>query len=61
MCRRGIKFYKSQVEPADRTVLQRTTAEDKETFKPAQDTKMVDFARGDSSQQVTIGTNLTDK
>ena len=56
-----LKFYKAQVDPADRTVLQRTTAEEKETFKPAQDTKMIDFTPGDSSQQFAIGTNLTDK
>ena len=56
-----LKFYKSQVDPADRTVLQRTTAKDKETFKPAQNTKMVDFTPGDSSRQFAIGTNLTDK
>ena len=56
-----LKFYKSQVDPVDRTMLQRTTTEDKETFKAAQDTKMVDFTPGDSSQQFAIGTNLTDK
>ena len=28
-----LKYYKSQVDPEDRTVLQRTTAEEKETFK----------------------------
>ena len=30
-----LNYYKSQVDPADRTVLQRTTTEEKETFKPA--------------------------
>ena len=56
-----LKYYKSQVDPADRTVLQRTTADEKETFKPAQDTKIVDFTPGDSSQQFAIGTNLANK
>ena len=50
-----LRHYKSQVDPADRTVSQRTTAEEKEKFKPAQDTKMVDFTPGDSSQQFAIG------
>ena len=56
-----LRYYKSQVDPADRTVLQRTTAEEKKKFKPAQDTKMVDFTLGDSSKQFVVGSNLTDK
>ena len=56
-----LRYYTSQVDPADRTVLQRTTAEEKEKFKPAQDTKMVDFTPGDSSKQFAVGSNLTDK
>ena len=55
------KFYKSQVDPNDRTVLKRPIAEEKAKFKSAQDTKMVDFTPGDHSKQFAVGAHLTDK
>ena len=56
-----LQFYKSKVDPDDRTTLKRPTTEDKAKFKAAQDTKMVDFTRGDYSKQFIVGSNLTDK
>jgi hypothetical protein len=57
-----LKAYRSNLDPADNTALKKpTTEDDRAKFKAAQDTKMVDFTPGDSSQQFAIGTNLTDK
>ena len=57
-----LKYYRSKVDPNDPTTLKRPTVEDeREKFKAAQETKMVDFVPGNSSKQFAIGSNLTDK
>jgi hypothetical protein len=58
-----LKFYATYVDPADMTPLKKPTTESDSIlkFKPAEDTKLVDFIPGDSSQQFTIGTKLDPK
>ena len=56
-----LKFYKSQVDPEEKTLLKKLTTEHKLKFKSAQDTKMVEFVQGDSSKQFVIGAHLSDK
>lgn len=57
-----LKYYKSQVNPADKRVLDKPThEEEKKKFKSAQDTKMVDFVEGDSSKQFSIGSHMDPK
>ena len=55
-----LKFYKEQVDPADMTPLKKPTTEHDPTlkFKPADETKLVDFVPGDSSKQFSISANL---
>ena len=58
-----LKFYKDNVDPADMTPLKKPTTEHDPTlkFKPADETKLVDFLPGDSSKQFSINTNLDPK
>ena len=58
-----LMFYKDNVDPADMTSLKKPTTEHDPTlhFKPADDTKLVDFIPGDSSKQFSISTNLDPK
>src|SRR4051812_38290368 len=42
--------YQEKVDPADSTILKKTTPDNNPKFQPAQDTKNVDFAPGDASQ-----------
>ena len=56
-----LKFYKSQVDPEDRTSLKKPATEEKMKFNAAQDTKMEDFVPSDSSNQFTIGAHLSNK
>ena len=58
-----LKFYKDNVDPADMTPLKKPTTEHDPalTFKPANETKLVDFVPGDSSKQFSISTNLDPK
>ena len=58
-----LKFYKENVDPADMTPLKKPTTEHDPTlhFKPADETKLVDFVPGDSSKQFSISTNLDPK
>ena len=58
-----LKFYKENVDPADMTPLKKPTTEHDPTlkFKPADETKLVDFVLGDSSKQFSISTNLDPK
>ena len=55
-----LKFYKDNVDPADMSPLKKPTTEHDPTlkFKPADETKLVDFVPGDSSKQFSISTNL---
>ena len=58
-----LKFYKDNVDLADMTSLKKPTREHDPTlkFKPADETKMVDFVPGDSSKQFIISANLDPK
>ena len=58
-----LKFYKDNVDPADMTPRKKPTNEHDPTlkFKPADETKLVDFFPGDSSKQFSISTNLDPK
>ena len=56
-----LSAYQEKVDPADPTILKKPTLDSNPKFQPAQDTKKVDFVPGDSSQQFTIGTGLSDK
>ena len=55
-----LKFYKDNVDPTDMTPLKKPTTEHDPTlkFKPADETKLVDFVPGDSSKQFSISVNL---
>ena len=55
-----LKFYKDNVDSADMTPLKKPTTEHDPSlkFKPADETKLVDFVLGDSSKQFSISTNL---
>ena len=48
-----LKFYKDNVDPTDMTSLKKPTTEHEPAmkFKSANETKLVDFVPGDSSQQ----------
>jgi hypothetical protein len=58
-----LKYYKDNVDPADRTSLKKPTTESDPLlkFKSARDTKQVDFVPGDSSEQFTVGANMDPK
>ena len=58
-----LKFYKDNVDPADMTSLKKPTTEQDPLlkFKLADDTKLIDFVPGDSSQQFTIRANMDPK
>ena len=58
-----LKFYKDNVDLADMTPLKKPTTEHDPTlkFKPADETKLVDFVPGDSSKQFSISTTLDPK
>ena len=58
-----LKFHQSHVDPADMTPLQRPTinSEPLLKFKPADDTKVINFTLGDSTKQFTIGAGLDPK
>ena len=58
-----LKFYKENVDPADMNPLKKPTTEHDPTltFKPADETKLVDFVPGNSSKQFSISTNLDPK
>src|SRR3954470_5824019 len=53
--------YREKVDPADSTILKKTTPDNNPKFQPAEDTKKVDFVPGDSTQQFIIGLGLSDK
>ena len=50
-----LKFYKSQVNPDDGTILKKPMTDEKAKFKSAEDTKLVDFTPGDHSKQFCRG------
>ena len=56
-------FYKDNVDPTDMTSLKKPTTEQEleMKFKSADETKLVDFVLGDSSQQFSISANLDPK
>ena len=57
-----INFYKLNVDPVDMTSLKKPNTESEPPLKfVAEDTTLVDFTLGDSSQQFTIGTNMDPK
>ena len=58
-----LKFYKDNVDPTDMTSLKKPTTEHEPEmkFKSADETKLVDFVPGDSSQQFSISANLDPK
>ena len=57
-----LKFYKDNVDPADMSLLKNPSTESDPPLKfVAEDTKLVDFVPGDSSQQFTIGANMDPK
>ena len=58
-----LKFYKDNVDPTDMTSLKKPTTEHEPAmkFKSADETKLVDFAPGDSSKQFSINANLDPK
>ena len=58
-----LKFYKDNVDPADMASLKKPTTEHEPVmkFKSADETKLVDFFPGDSSQQFSISANLDPK
>lgn len=58
-----LKFYQTNVDPADMTSLKKPTIEQDSAlkFKSAAETKLVDFTLGDSSKQFSISTNLDPK
>ena len=58
-----LKFYKDNVDPTDMTSLKKPTTEHEPAmkFKSVDETKLVDFVPGDSSQQFSISANLDPK
>ena len=58
-----LKFYKDNVDPTDMTSLKMPTTEHELAikFKPADETKLIDFVPGDSSKQFNISANLDPK
>ena len=58
-----LKFYTTNVDPTDMSPLKKPNTEFEHPlkFKPAEDTKQIDFMPGDSSKQFTIGTGLDPK
>ena len=58
-----LKFYKDNVDPADMTPLKKPTTEHDSalTFKPANETKLVDFVPGDSYKKFSISAKLDSK
>ena len=58
-----LKFYKDNVDPTDMTSLKKPTTEQEPAmkFKSADETKLVVFVPGDSSQQFSISANLDPK
>ena len=63
MCYRGVEVYKDNVDPTDMTSLKKPTMEHEPAMKlkSADETKVVDFVPGDSSQQFSISANLDPK
>ena len=60
---RELAEHTLNVDPADMTPLKKPTTEhDLDlTYKPANETKLVDFVPGDSSKQFSISANLDPK
>ena len=56
-----MKYYKTQLNLDDGTVLKKPTTEEKVKIKSAKDTKMIDFTPEDHSKQFAMGANLSDK
>src|SRR6266566_3262946 len=58
-----LRYYKDNVDPADRTSLKKPTTESDPLLKfmSARDTKQVYFTPGNSSKQFTIGANMDPK
>ena len=57
-----LNFYKENVNLTDMTPLKKPNTESEPPLKfVAEDTKLVDFTPGDSSQQFTIGANMDPK
>ena len=58
-----LKFHQANVDPVYMSPLKRPTINSEPTlkFKPTNDTKVIDFTRGDSTKQFTIGTGLDPK
>ena len=57
-----LNFYKENVDPADMTSLKKPNMESEPPHKfVAEDTKLVDFTPGNSSQQFTVGANMDPK
>ena len=53
--------FKEKVDPADTTILKKSTPDNNPKFQLAQDSKKVDFVPGDTSKQFIIGTELSEK
>ena len=60
---RELAEHTLNVDPADMTPLKKPTTKHDPTltFKPANETKLVDFVPGDSSKQFSISANLDPK
>ena len=58
-----LKFYKDNVDPTDMTPLKKSATEHDPalTFKPANETKLVDFVPGDSYKKFSISAKLDSK
>ena len=57
-----LKFYKENVDPTYMSPLKKPSTQSEPPLKfVAEDTKLVDFTTGDSSQQFTIGANMDPK
>ena len=56
-----LSAYKEKVDPADSTILKKSTPDNNPKFQTAQDTKKDDFVPSDSSQHFIIGAGLSNK
>src|SRR3954469_24611622 len=56
-----LKGYRSMVNPEDMHTTKKLVSEHEPSFKSAEDTKKVDLVPGDSSKQVSVGSNLNNK
>ena len=56
-----LKGYRASVNPEEMHTTKKQISDQTPSFKAAQETKKVDLKEGDSSKQVSVGSNLYPK